>query len=108
MMICNDRRWPEAYRVMGLQGVELVALGYNTPIDHTGHDDIDGPAALSRNRSGHGNPAASDAEHNRLIVGPDARVHQCRSQAVPCLGAISVRHHYQRIAVAFRSCRIWS
>ena len=31
MMICNDRRWPEAYRVMGLQGVELVMLGYNTP-----------------------------------------------------------------------------
>jgi len=31
MMICNDRRWPEAYRVMGLQGVELVLLGYNTP-----------------------------------------------------------------------------
>jgi predicted amidohydrolase len=23
MMICNDRRWPEAYREMGLQGVEL-------------------------------------------------------------------------------------
>ena len=32
MMICNDRRWPEAYRVMGLQGVELVLLGYNTPV----------------------------------------------------------------------------
>jgi len=31
MMICNDRRWPEAWRVLGLQGVELVALGYNTP-----------------------------------------------------------------------------
>ena len=31
MMICNDRRWPEAYRVMGLQGVELILLGYNTP-----------------------------------------------------------------------------
>ena len=31
MMICNDRRWPESYRVMGLQGVELVILGYNTP-----------------------------------------------------------------------------
>ena len=30
--ICNDRRWPETYRVMGLQGVELVMLGYNTPI----------------------------------------------------------------------------
>jgi predicted amidohydrolase len=32
MAICNDRRWPETYRVMGLQGVELVALGYNTPV----------------------------------------------------------------------------
>ena len=31
MLICNDRRWPEAYRVMGLQGVEMVVLGYNTP-----------------------------------------------------------------------------
>lgn len=31
MAICNDRRWPETYRVMGLQGVELVMLGYNTP-----------------------------------------------------------------------------
>jgi len=29
--ICNDRRWPESYRVMGLQGVELVLIGYNTP-----------------------------------------------------------------------------
>ena len=31
MCICNDRRWPETYRVMGLQSVELVLLGYNTP-----------------------------------------------------------------------------
>ncbi len=31
MCICNDRRWPETYRVMGLQDVELVLLGYNTP-----------------------------------------------------------------------------
>lgn len=41
MLICNDRRWPEAYRVLGLQGAELICLGYNTPTDHTGHDDID-------------------------------------------------------------------
>jgi len=32
--ICNDRRWPETYRVMGLQGVELVCIGYNTPIHY--------------------------------------------------------------------------
>ena len=31
MCICNDRRWPEAFRVMGLQGVDIVMLGYNTP-----------------------------------------------------------------------------
>ncbi len=31
MMICNDRRWPEAWRSLGLQQVELVMLGYNTP-----------------------------------------------------------------------------
>ncbi len=31
MCICNDRRWPETYRTMGLQGVEMVLLGYNTP-----------------------------------------------------------------------------
>lgn len=32
MAICNDRRWPETYRVLGLQGAELVLIGYNTPI----------------------------------------------------------------------------
>jgi N-carbamoyl-D-amino-acid hydrolase len=32
MLICNDRRWPEAYRMLGLQGVELVCIGYNTPV----------------------------------------------------------------------------
>lgn len=31
MAICNDRRWPETYRVMALQGAEVVVLGYNTP-----------------------------------------------------------------------------
>jgi N-carbamoyl-D-amino-acid hydrolase len=53
MCICNDRRWPETYRVMGLQGVELIVLGYNTP------------AANSQN-SGEG----SDKRrfHNRLTV----------------------------------------
>ncbi len=30
MLICNDRRWPEAWRVLGLQGVELVLVGYNS------------------------------------------------------------------------------
>lgn len=40
VLICNDRRWPEAYRVMGLQDVELVCLGYNTPVDHANHPEV--------------------------------------------------------------------
>lgn len=41
MCICNDRRWPETYRVMGLQGVELVMLGYNTPTTNSQSGDED-------------------------------------------------------------------
>lgn len=44
MMICNDRRWPEAYRVMGLQDVELVLLGYNTPYERV--NGLDEPPHL--------------------------------------------------------------
>lgn len=43
MALCNDRRWPETYRVMGLQGVEMVLIGYNTPIHNAPaplHDDL--------------------------------------------------------------------
>lgn len=45
MMICNDRRWPESYREMGLQGVELILCGYNTPIHYVpdpGQDILQG------------------------------------------------------------------
>ncbi len=34
MCLCNDRRWPETYRVMGLKGAELIMLGYNTPVQY--------------------------------------------------------------------------
>lgn len=30
MMICNDRRWPEAWRELGLQAMELLCVGYNS------------------------------------------------------------------------------
>jgi len=43
MAICNDRRWPETYRVMGLQDVEMVLIGYNTPVHNPPapeHDDL--------------------------------------------------------------------
>ena len=41
MCICNDRRWPETYRVMGLQNVEMVMLGYNTPLHNAPSPDHD-------------------------------------------------------------------
>ena len=34
MTICNDRRWPETYRILGLQGGEVTLIGYNTPQDN--------------------------------------------------------------------------
>lgn len=34
MMICNDRRWPEAWRMYSLKGVELVMFGFNTGGKH--------------------------------------------------------------------------
>ena len=37
LCICNDRRWPETWRMLGLQGAEIVALGYNTPIENIHH-----------------------------------------------------------------------
>ncbi|MCC7281263.1 MAG: N-carbamoyl-D-amino-acid hydrolase [Acetobacteraceae bacterium] len=40
-MICNDRRWPEAWRVLGLQSVEVVALGYNTPAANTTNEGFE-------------------------------------------------------------------
>ena len=43
MLICNDRRWPEAFRVLALQGAELVALGFNTPSENLSYPE---PPAL--------------------------------------------------------------
>jgi predicted amidohydrolase len=41
MCICNDRRWAETYRVLALQGAELVLLGYNTPAHIPEHSELD-------------------------------------------------------------------
>jgi predicted amidohydrolase len=50
MAICNDRRWPETYRVMGLQGVEMVVLGYNTPSVNSQQSDEGPEKRLFHNR----------------------------------------------------------
>lgn len=41
MMICNDRRWSESYRMLALQGAELIVMGYNTPVHNPANPDAD-------------------------------------------------------------------
>jgi len=61
MAICNDRRWPETYRVMGLQGVEMVLLGYNTPVHN--------PPSPEHDNLGH--------FHNQLVMQAGAYQNGC-------------------------------
>ncbi len=45
MALCNDRRWPETYRVNSLRGAEMLLLGYNTPMHYPpvpAHDHLQG------------------------------------------------------------------
>ena len=32
LALCNDRRWPETYRMLCLNGAQVVLIGYNTPV----------------------------------------------------------------------------
>ena len=98
MMICNDRRWPESYRVMGLQGVELIMLGYNTPVHNPAMpetDDlgnfhnrlVDAGGRLSerhlrrrRRQGGRGGGGGSDRSvlHHRAVRRGDGAMHDAR------------------------------
>ena len=45
MLICNDRRWPEAWRVLALRGAELVVIGYNSAAYDPNGGDTETPAS---------------------------------------------------------------
>ncbi|MCC6717266.1 MAG: N-carbamoyl-D-amino-acid hydrolase [Acetobacteraceae bacterium] len=45
MLICNDRRWPEAWRVLALRGAELVVIGYNSAAYDPNGGDSETPAS---------------------------------------------------------------
>lgn len=70
-MICNDRRWPESWRVLGLQGVEMVVLGYNTP-------------SVNSQKSGEG--PADRLFHNQLSLQAGAYQNSCWVVAVAKAG----------------------
>lgn len=50
MCICNDRRWPETFRSLGLQGAELIMLGYNTPSSNSQSADESSETRKFHNR----------------------------------------------------------
>ncbi len=72
MMICNDRRWAESWRMLGLQGVELVLLGYNS-------------AAYDPN-GGTGEDAALRTFHSKLVVQANAYMNATWAVAVAKAG----------------------
>lgn len=64
MCICNDRRWPETYRVMSLQAVDIVMVGYNTPIGFSGYGRAH-------------EPAHTPALHNQVVLQASAYQNTC-------------------------------
>ncbi len=72
MMICNDRRWPEAWRMLGLQGVELVCCGFNS--------------AAYDPHGGDGEDAALRTFHSRLVVQANAYMNATWAVAVAKAG----------------------
>lgn len=81
IMICNDRRWPEAWRCYGLQGAELVLCGYNTTAwapDLLGtHPTLTSPAAAK----------AEALFHNKLCIQAGSYQNACWSVNVAKCGA---------------------
>ncbi|QGN56493.1 nitrilase-related carbon-nitrogen hydrolase [Novosphingobium sp. Gsoil 351] len=68
LALCNDRRWPETYRVMALQGAEVVLIGYNTPMDPDLYPASDALSAFQNHLS-----IQSGAHHNALWVAATAK-----------------------------------
>lgn len=86
MCICNDRRWPETYRVMGLQGVEMIALGYNTPVTNSQrpeegpemrifHSDLSVQAGAYQNATFVASVAKAGDEDGHPLLGGSIIVH---------------------------------
>jgi N-carbamoyl-D-amino-acid hydrolase len=68
MAICNDRRWPETYRMLCLNGAEVVLIGYNTPLL------LDEAPALAHLRMFHNHlPMQAGAYQNTVWVAAAAK-----------------------------------
>jgi predicted amidohydrolase len=68
MALCNDRRWPETYRMLCLGSAQVVLIGYNTPAA------LDEAPALAHLRMFHNHlPMQAGAYQNTLWVAAAAK-----------------------------------
>jgi predicted amidohydrolase len=68
MALCNDRRWPETYRMLCLNGAQVVLIGYNTPLV------LDEAPSLAHLRMFHNHlPMQAGAYQNTLWVAAAAK-----------------------------------
>jgi len=68
MSLCNDRRWPETYRMLCLNGAQVVLIGYNTPVV------LEEAPALAHLRMFHNHlPMQAGAYQNTLWVAAAAK-----------------------------------
>ncbi|KAK4503586.1 hypothetical protein PRZ48_004501 [Zasmidium cellare] len=85
MLICNDRRWPEAWRVYTLQGAEILMFGYNTG-GHMSH--LWGGKAMA--------PEEAEKEalfHSRLVQQANSYMHACFSISAARCGLDDGKYH---------------
>ncbi|MGV6875230.1 nitrilase-related carbon-nitrogen hydrolase [Pseudochelatococcus sp. B33] len=77
MALCNDRRWPETYRMLCLQGAEVVLIGYNTPLL------LDEAPAFSHLRMFHNHlPMQAGAYQNTVWIAASAKAGVEEGQAL--------------------------
>lgn len=68
LALCNDRRWPETYRMLCLNGAQVVLVGYNTPAH------LSEAPALDHLRMFHNHlPMQAGAYQNTVWVGAAAK-----------------------------------
>jgi predicted amidohydrolase len=68
LSICNDRRWPETYRMLCLNGAQVVLIGYNTPVT------LDEAPALAHLRMFHNHlPMQAGAYQNTVWIAAAAK-----------------------------------
>src|SRR6202030_4057540 len=77
MSLCNDRRWPETYRMLCLNGAQVVLIGYNTPVV------LEEAPALAHLRMFHNHlPMQAGAYQNTLWIAAAAKAGLEEGQAL--------------------------